>query len=700
MVVRNVKTKDAILLIMLFVLLISSADVYDAKAAEYHTLPSYRLSAETANVYRLITPEVNQSTANSAAQSLFSLRTTEPLDYEGLYFVNSGNKTFEMDTRDGSMFYADYSRYFNPAIPAIDLSPAACKDVADAFLMGHDLLPEGAFYAGTGVDAAAAFNPLTEEEQTRILHYQINYEFDVDGLPVTGPGAQIAVTVGAGLQIAAFDWNWRELEPVDTLPLIEYESLLEMHGISPNTVKSHTLAYYAGPDDDNEDYLFPVYEIELELEMGDETVQVFPKLSATEFTPEVTITSPADGATFQLNSEIMFNCSVVNGQAPYTYTWSSNYLGFLSDESLHTTNYAHAGAETGRMNEESPAADDSVHTITLSVMDANGLVSMDYINIHIVEGPVIDTSILVVAGIAILVILLLGITSKKRGKLWVLFLFLALLSAFMVIPMTSAAEGNSGPGLMLPSAPSGDYDDGVKEVGIEWVGNTGHPPLPNTQTNIEGFYNWMGVYGGYNREFNWGEYSAWEEDFKYEGFGGTDSQWVDAVDFVYYQDHGNPNGVAFSSNHDDGGLHYSEARWGDGDLEWIVLDACSPLAWVNENNVNVWERWTPALQGLHMILSFSTGSNNVQTRGWRFGMYLTGFMFFDKMSLADAWFRACAETQGSTCYAAVLYASKSVDPWNPQLDDPINDHAHGFGYQCSDPTPGSFNWYVYITSQC
>ncbi|MHA2384827.1 MAG: DUF6345 domain-containing protein [Candidatus Thorarchaeota archaeon] len=692
--------KDAILLLILLVLVCSSTAPYEAQAVEYHNPPSYRLTAETANVYHMITPEVNQSTANSAALSLFSLRTTEPLDYEGIHFVNSGNKTFEIDTRDGSMFYADYSRYYNPAMPAIDLSPVACKDVADAFLMGHELLPEGAFYAGTGVDAAAAFNPLTEEEQTRILHYQINYEFEVDGMPVTGPGAQIAVTVGAGLDIVAFDWNWRELEVVDTIPLIEYESLLEMYGISPANVRSHTLAYYAGPDDDNEDYLFPVYEIELEIEEGDETVQVFPKLSATEFTPEATITSPADGATFQLNSEIIFNCSVVNGEAPYTYAWSSSYIGFLSNERFHVDNYGTSGASTGRINEEQPDPDDSIHTITLKVVDANGLMSMDFININIAQPIVIDTAVLVIAGVGILVILLLGITSRKRGKLWVLFLMIALLSAFTLVPLASASEDSSGPSPFLPSAPSGDYDDGVKEVGIEWVGLTGHPPLGNTQTNIEGFYNWMNVFGGYDQEFNWGEYSAWEEDFKYEGFGGTDNQWVDAVDFVYYQDHGNPDGVAFSSSHDDGWLHYSECKWGDGDLEWIVLDACSPLAWENENSENVWERWAPALQGLHMILSFSTGSNNVQTRGWRFGMYLTGFMFTNKMSLADAWFRACAETQGSTCYAAVLYASKSADPWNPQLDDPINDHAHGFGYQCSDPTPETINWYVYITSQC
>lgn len=610
-----------------------------------------------------------------------------------------------MDTRDGSMFYANYAWLCNPASGVGDLDPEAAKDVADAFLIANDLLPADAFWLNTGITNASALNQATEAEITKILHYHVNYGIELGGMPVTGPGAQIAVTISsidAIPTIVGFDWNWRDVEIADTVPLIEYDSLLAMHGISPDIVKSHTLAYYAGPDDDNEDYLFPVYEMELEIEDDDgEPTQVLPKLSATEFTPVATITSPADGATFRSDEQITFSCSVANGTAPYTYNWTSNYGGVLGDEAMFVAAYANSGAQTGRMNEETPAEEDSIHTITLTVVDENGLISRDFVSITITEPPPIgDTALIVLAGVVVLIVVLCGLTSRRRGKLWSFLLLLALLSAFTMIPMVAAGEGGPAPSLITPSGPSGAYDDGVKEIGIEWVGLTGHPPLGNTKTNIEGFYNWMGTIGGYNREFNYGEYAAWEQDFKYYDIGGTDNDWVDAVDWVYYQDHGNPDGIAFSSNHDDGGLHYTEARWGDGDLEWIVLDACSPLAWVNEDGVNVWERWTPALQGLHLILSFATGSNNVQTRGVRMGMYSTGYIFINKLSLVDAWFKACAETQDSNCLAAVLYASKSADPWHPQLDDPINDHAHGFGYQCSDPTPGTFNWYVYITHQC
>ncbi|MFX1369231.1 MAG: DUF6345 domain-containing protein [Promethearchaeota archaeon] len=696
--------KDAVLLLVLLVLICSTADVYNVEAAEYHRPPSYRLSAVMANVYRLITPEVNMTYASSQAEDLFSLRTTEPVVYQGLHLVNSGNRTFEIDSRDGSMFYADYSRYWNPSSGVGDMSPEAAKDIADAFLIANDLLPAGAFLLSIGNTSAHALNPDTEVELTKIMHYQVNYGFEVNGIPVTGPGAQIAVTISMGdlaPAIVAFDWNWRELEVVDTIPLIEFESLLAMHGILPGDVKKHSLAYYAGPDQENDDYLFPVYELEVEKEVGGETVEVFPKLSATEYTPVATITSPADGATFRADEQIRFNCSVVNGTAPYTFNWTSNYGGYLGNEAMFVTSYAHSGAQTGRQDEELTDNGGSLHTITLTVVDSNGMMSRDFITLTITPAPLIgDTALIVLVGVGVLVVLLCGLTSRRRGKLWSFLLLLALLAAFTMVPIVSAAENGSKPRLITPSAPSGDWDDGVKEVGIEWVGLTGHPPLPNTKTNIEGFYNWMGGNGGYNREFNWGEYAAYEQDFKYVDIGGDDDDWVDCVDFVYYQDHGNPTGVAFSSNHDDTWLHHTECRWGDGDLEWIVMDACSPLAWDDGAGNNVWERWTPALRGVHLILSFATGSNNVQTRGIRFGIYLTGLMFINKMSLVDAWFRACAETQGDTCYAAVLYASKSADPWNPQLDDVINDHAHGFGYQASDPKPGTFSWYVYITSQC
>ena len=138
-----------------------------------------------------------------------------------------------------------------------------------------------------------------------------------------------------------------------------------------------------------------------------------------------------------------------------------------------------------------------------------------------------------------------------------------------------------------------------------------------------------------------------------------------------------------------------DCSWGEGDLEWIIFDACSPLGWVNEDQVNVFDRWGMVFGGLHMVCSFATTSHNVQTRGIWFAMNLSF-----GMRVKDAWFTACAMTEGFGSFSAVLYASKSPDPHHPQWDDCHNDQAHGFGYVSSDPDPGEWLWLVYIVNPC
>ncbi len=565
-------------------------------------------------------------------------------------------------------------------------TPSACVGIAEDFLSDNGLLPVGASLLSVGSSNISAFNPETLESLSKILHYQVTYQMSIGEYAIVGPRAQISVIVGEGGEILSFDYSWREMELHDTVPVISYESILAMHGIAPSEVLSHSLQYYAGPDNQHEDFLLPSYDIIVEPDTDGVESAVPYQLSATEFAPLIAITSPGADSTFQVESLITFNCTIQNGTAPFTYSWASDIDGHLSNENSFTTPGLSAATRNG---ETIP------HIITLTVEDTNGMMTGDFVLVTVTAGFPISQNALI-AGIAILCfIAVILMMRKRRGASAILFL-LAFLSAFLLIPVASASGEANLSREINPNNPTGAYDDGVKEIGIEWVGVTHHKPLYNTETNIEGFYNHMGTTGGYNREFNWGEYCAWETDFTYVDIGGNDVGWVDAVDFVYYQDHGGPNGFALTSEHNDKSVVYPECRWGDGDLEWIVLDACSPLAWENpDDGKNVWERWAPTLQGLHMILSFATGSSNVKTRGTRFATYLT-----QGHRMMDAWFWACAETQDSNCLSAVLYATAANDPWNPGWNDPSNDHAHGFGSVCADPTPAVTKWFVYIVAQC
>ena len=79
---------------------------------------------------------------------------------------------------------------------------------------------------------------------------------------------------------------------------------------------------------------------------------------------------------------------------------------------------------------------------------------------------------------------------------------------------------------------------------------------------------------------------------------------------------------------------------------------------------------------------------------------MTGLSILNSATIVNAWFRSCLETEPSDHVAAVFYATKSTNPYQPQWDDPIHDHAYGFGYVCSDPKPGEYKNFVYITSSC
>jgi len=687
---------------MMLLLVVSVSDETATQPSVMTHEPSeFILSQTEMSIYELITPEVNQSYTQDLARTLFGLADVLAEEEEGRWVVNSGNRTFEVDTRDGSMWYANYDKLWNIALGTDLPLPGTCYEMAQSWLGNNELLPDSAVFLNIGSTNVSAFNLDDGRSQSKIIQYHVNYEFVLDDIPVAGEAAQISVMIGDGVsledRIVGVDWKWREPKPTPyaTAHLIEYESILETYGIRPSDVVDHRLVYTTDDNEEKSNLLYPVWEIEIIEDNSIEGLEVHTIVyfDATEFDPQVEIITPSSGISVMPGTSITFDCSVTFGTPPYTFEWASDFDDVLStSQSFTTTTLSEI------LKEDVPVP----HAISVKVKDAEDRGTSDCIAVTIEEvdfTPNPTITIVVVGSIAILLTSLL-VLRKRRGGFALLFL-LMMFSAFMFLPVSATGSENSGIGKYTPSAPTGAYDDGVKEIGIEWVGMSyTSKPLWNTETNIEGFYNWMGVIGGYSREFNWGEYSAWEEDFKATQFSGTDTEWIDAVDFVYYQDHGGPDGVAFTSNHDDKSLEYTALRLGDGDLDSIVFDACSPLAWENKTGHTVFQRWAPALQGVHQVLSFATGSHNSATRGTKFGLYMTGFAIIPSRTIVQAWFRATLETEPAEVQSAVFYASKSTNPLNPQLDDPINDHAYGFGYVCSDPTPGTFGWYVYITSNC
>jgi hypothetical protein len=223
------------------------------------------------------------------------------------------------------------------------------------------------------------------------------------------------------------------------------------------------------------------------------------------------------------------------------------------------------------------------------------------------------------------------------------------------------------------------------DVGIEWVKkyHGRASDLTNTKAQAQGFYNKVDCY----KRFNYGNDSAWDQDFEAPGVGtpstGIDYALVDAVDIVFFSGHGSQNGPFFGvADHDDGEAKPTEVRWGDKDLEWIAFDACRLLS---NAPTSAKSRWKNAFQGLHYILGFKTTCSDEKYRGTYFAKYLN-----KGWRVKDAWIKACQLTEGSGTHTAYIRA----DLYEPtktggkvRVTDTYKDHLWGHGYVSPDPDP-------------
>ena len=677
---------------MLFLLVVSVSD-QAAAPTDVVTQDSldFVLSQTEMPIYKMVTPEVNATYAQSLLSSLFSIHDVLPIEDEGRYIANFGNRSFEVDSNDGSLWYADYSKLWNISLDVEETTANECHIAADEWLAEKGLYPSNAVFVNVGNTSATIFDVDTAESTSKVLQYHVNYEFMINDLPITGETAQISVIMGEGCEIIGLDWKWRDVESdvYATSTLIEYESILDTEGIVPSEVVDHELVY---DTDEETGLLFPVYKLNLlKIDTDGIDTHMLIKFDATTFKPRVYITNPSSSITVTPGTSVTFDCLVSLGTPPYTYEWKSDFDGVLSTASTFSTS---------TLSEVLKKGVNVPHAIAVSVWDSEDRWLSDVIAVTIDSTPPIhlDLGVVLITLGAVFVLASAFVIMKKKGAFVLLFL-LMLVSAFTLFPIVSATDITAK--TLEPSPPTGAYDDGLAEVGVEWIGLSHNKPLYNNEKNTEGFYNWMYTYGSYSKGFNWHEYSAWEEDFKDASFGGTDTEWVDCVDMVYLHSHAGPRGVAFTSSHDDGALLIDEMRLGDGDLETLAIDACKTLAWEDKYDNNVFERWGPAMQGIHQVCAFATNSANSAKTGPYFGLYMTGLSFvIQSRTIVNAWFRSCLETEGSDTVSAVFYATQSVNPEQPQQDDPINDHAYGFGYTCSDPTPSVYKAFVYITSNC
>jgi hypothetical protein len=705
--------RDIVLLMVMVLFVVSIPDGITTQSSNMNPEPmNFVLSQSEMPIYELVTPAVNETYVQSLASSLFGIHDVVAQEAEGIYFVNWSNSYLEVDSTDGSIWFADYDRIWNVSLGDDKPNQTESQSIAEAWLEEKGLIPANAEFAGIGTTNMTIFNPVTEAMHSKIINYHFNYAFAIDDIPITEESAQITVMIGessdmvsTAQNIVGFDWRWRDIKSTayTTAVLIEFDSIMSTYGFSADDVVEYSLVYDTGEDDSNNDLLVPVYDVKFaEADSDGAGASFHLKFDATEFDPQVQIIQPADSITVQPGTPVTFDCSVIFGTPPYAYQWYSHVDGVLFQSATTSSFTTSTLTEAIKSNIAYP------HSISVLIKDSEDRYSRDEIAVKIDSTAVmsIDMGIVLIGLGAVFLLSVFLILAKKRGAFVLLFL-LMFLSAFILLPVASASSGVEQNPVFQPSAPTGAYDDGIKEVGIEWIGLSYHSydggdMLTGSQSCSEGFYNHMGSVGGYSLEFNWGEYGAWESDFRDVTINqGNDSQWIDAVDMVYYQGHGGTRAVSFTSNHDDDRAYFAQMKLGDGDLDTIAFDSCSVLAWYDPYVAkNVFERWGPTLQGVHQVCGFATGAKNTDSMGLKFAQYMTGLYPLPALTIMESWFRAAVELQPSDRKVAMFYGTNSTNPFQPQLDDPINDHAKGFGYVCEDPIPSRIAWYVYIWTSC
>lgn len=214
---------------------------------------------------------------------------------------------------------------------------------------------------------------------------------------------------------------------------------------------------------------------------------------------------------------------------------------------------------------------------------------------------------------------------------------------------------------------------GRVDVGVEYVGVSQN--LNGSKGNANGFAATMSG-RGVPVEFHFGDYAAWEQDFKHPGKGGNDSNYVDNVDMVFYTGHANGDGFTFPGNMDDGFLHFDDALWGDRDLEWLVIAACGPLQW-DSSGKTYSERWGPAFRGLHQMLAYATDSLDNQAEGRLLAQKLLG-VGSNAKRVREAWVETATEVQPSDVDWAIM------GPYGSGYTHNYNDYFWGKGTTGSD----------------
>jgi len=179
---------------------------------------------------------------------------------------------------------------------------------------------------------------------------------------------------------------------------------------------------------------------------------------------------------------------------------------------------------------------------------------------------------------------------------------------------------------------------------------------------------------------------AHEKHFKEYSYGGLDTYWADDIDICWWQGHSaipdTHEALAFClGSQDDRFLEHSDAKWGDYDLEWMLIHSCSILA---DDNLDAWGQ---AFNGLHLMCGAQTVMYAAND-GHRVANYYVSDHSWDyPWTVKYGWFFGVDCGQPSGVILCILGESPECG----------NDYIWRQGTVCDDPpvdgTKYMWNWY-------
>jgi hypothetical protein len=564
-----------------------------------------------------------------------------PQRREDTHLLCEGKKVVIAHGVGPTFFYADYSKLDNPRYRPKLPSEEEAKAAALSYLKENGWLPRNAV-----VDAVRSnqFERIEGRGRARKLQFNnicVDLRLSLGPLNTYGPGAKIKVFLGAKDEVIGLFHavpRLRKVAEVRLTPPRSLEKVLrQKFGLPPEQIelKNATLAYIVDSALSGNRLVQPAFVLTL-------ATMTTPKrsrkpvavefmthpLSASRFAPMVTIEAPRVPIDLAPGTPLRLSCAVQGGKVPYKIVWESNIDGVLGvGRKLEAKQLSTAHRERQVV----------CHTIKATVTDANGMQD--------------SHSVLV-----------------------------------RVRPSQGAVLRGARP-------PRGDVP-GDPFVGVEWCnlynGAPGLADISGTDTSAQGFKARIQSLPGWSSRFDWGNDAAWEQDFKFltAPSGGTDSYWADNVHFAFFAGHGSSGAFYFGSQADDHQILASDARWGDGILNWIVLHACQTM------RANfAWDVWCDSFRGLHEMFGFHTNTEgSTPPLGSRFAFWASCvWPFIRAFDLRTGWRLACSECFDTSVENAVIYADQSGT-------DTQNDHLPGFGFVSADPI--SPNVWVYSKQSC